>query len=135
MRARAVGDRRRPATIGGLVVGVLGAACSACGASGDAASPAPPQADAGFGGWTAAAVQDVTEVAPYDGAVAARVSLALSSTASGTVTRSSAVGTALPPGALWLYVDEKPVTVLAGDIPAFRGLIAPGAGQPPQRGA
>ena len=134
MRARAGGDRRRPATIGGLVVGVLVAACSACGASGDAAAPATTQADAGFGGWTAAAVQDVTEVAPYDGAVAARVSLALSSTASGTVTRSSAVGTALQPGDLWLYVDEKPVTVMAGDIPAFRDLIAPGAGQPPLQG-
>ncbi|WP_166509465.1 hypothetical protein [Blastococcus sp. TF02-8] len=115
----------------GLLLGVLVAGCSADG--GDP-GPGAAAARASFGGWTAAEVSDVTEVAPYDGTVVARTASGLSSSASGTITRGAAVGDTLTPGQLWLHVDEKPVTVMPGAIPMYRDLLAPAPGQPPLKG-
>lgn len=114
--------------IAGLAVGMLTAACSAGGGQHASAGQAP--GGGRFGGWTTAAESDVTKVDPYDGTVAARDTVALSSAASGTITRGAAAGATLHPGDLWLYVDEKPVAVMPGAIPMFRDLLAPAVGQP-----
>ncbi|TFV48155.1 hypothetical protein [Blastococcus sp. TF02A-35] len=121
---------RRALQVAGLVLGVLVAGCSTEGGApaGQASAEAPS------GGWTAAEVSDVTEVAPYDGSVVARNALVLSSSAAGTVTRGAAVGETLHPGQLWLHVDEKPVTVAPGAIPMYRDLLAPPPGGPPLKG-
>jgi hypothetical protein len=133
MRRTLDSRRRRLLGLTGLVVGVL---VSACSAGGDQqATPASASTASSFGGWTAAGLSDVTEVAPYDGLVAARDSLTLSSSASGTVTRGSAVGATLQPGDRWLSVDENPVAVMPGAVPMYRDLLKPAdESQPPPQG-
>lgn len=107
-----------------VIAGALTAGCS----TGPSEAPPASSRAAPYQDWTAVAVGDIVTTIPYDGVVAPSSTLSIQSTATGTVTRIPPVGQQVSPGDAVAYIDEIPVVALPGDIPVYRDLIAPEAG-------
>lgn len=99
-----------------------------CSAGADRVDSADGAAVISYSQWQEAAVQSVVATVPYDGRVVPSSLVPVFSAASGTVTRSPPMGAALQPGDPVMWVDERPVVALAGDVPMYRDLVAPASG-------
>src|SRR6266542_4037978 len=75
-------------------------------------------------GTTTATVQDLTRTDTLNGVVAYQDLRDLSSAQTGIVTRLPTVGEDLASGALLMAINEQPVVLLEGAVPAYRDMKA-----------
>lgn len=97
------------------VIGVGAVLLAQNGATGELGTPA---------GTAGAAVRDLTRTDALSGVVAYQDMRELSSAKTGIVTRLPEVGADLAPGAVLMAIDEQPVVLLGGAVPAYRDLKA-----------
>lgn len=97
------------------VIGVGAVVLARGGATGEPGAPV---------GTAAAAVRDLTRTDALSGVVAYQDMRDLSSAKTGIVTRLPEVGADLAPGSALMAIDEQPVVLLSGAVPAYRDLKA-----------
>lgn len=103
-------------------------ALGGCSGPGDEPATADRSVTITYSQWQAAAVGSVVVRVPYDGLVVPAGTVSISSSASGTITRPAVVGGSVAVGAPLVWVDERPVTAMPGDVPVYRDLLAPADG-------
>lgn len=117
--------RRRPRLwlwiIGLAVVVGIAAVVLAVLSANDSATPADTTAALSF---EAVVQTDLVQVDSFDGTLGTESGDPVNSPAQGTVTGTAAVGTTIDQGDTFLTVDNEPVVLLYGDLPAYRTLTA-----------
>ena len=103
-----------------VVVGVAAIALAVLAAN-DSASPTDTTAALSF---ESVVQTDLVQVDSFDGTLGTESGDPVNSPIPGTVTSAAAVGTTVEQGDVFLTVNNEPVVLLYGDLPAYRSLTA-----------